>query len=457
MTVDGFGGFAALRERVQAAQLERIPEHLARLHLDAQRLAERQRDGLRSLLAHAAAASPFHARRLSGLDAERVDLGDLARLPVMTKADLMDEFDDVLTDRRVTRALCERALAATHDEPRPLFGEYVCLASGGSSGQRGVFVVDAHAVTEFLSSLNRRTMERLLAQGGPPPGGLVIAMVAAASAVHATGCAPAWSAGAPVRVVPVPVTLPLATILTRLEEIQPPVLYGYPSMLVRLAREKAEGRLAIAPMIINSSSETLLPAWRATIEAAFGVPVTDVFGSSEGLVGIGEPGEATLTFNSDVCIVELVDDAGHPVAPGTPSSKILLTNLANRIQPLIRYEISDRFVQQPDGPAGGHLRAIVEGRNDDVLRWGGTEVHPLVVRGVLVKEPGVTDYQVRQTARGVELAVLTGAAVDLGAIAGELRAALEGAGLHDPEVVVRAVPALERHPETGKVRRFLLL
>jgi len=31
-------------------------------------------------------------------------------LPVMTKTDLMDHFDDIVTDRRITRELCERHL-----------------------------------------------------------------------------------------------------------------------------------------------------------------------------------------------------------------------------------------------------------------------------------------------------------------------------------------------------------
>ncbi|MEW6267896.1 MAG: hypothetical protein AB1689_01195 [Thermodesulfobacteriota bacterium] len=294
MTTCGFGDFAALRNRVQAEMMRRLPDHLARLHLDAEQIARRQRDGLRSLLRQAIARSPFHARRLAGVDPERIDLTDLPRLPVMTKSELMHEFDDVLTDRRLSRALCERALAATRDEPRPLFGEYTCLASGGSSGLRGVFVLDADAMIEFLSSLNRRTMERLVAQGGPPPGGVQIALVAAASAVHATGSAPAWTAGGAVRIVGVPVTSPFDAIVARLEELRPQVLYGYPSMLVCLARERAAGRLRVAPEAIVATSETLLPEWRATIEEAFGVPVSNTFGSSEGLVGVSAPGDPAI-------------------------------------------------------------------------------------------------------------------------------------------------------------------
>jgi hypothetical protein len=151
-------------------------------------------------------------------------------------------------------------------------------------------------------------------------------------------------------------------------------------------------------MSITSTSEMLLPALRAAISDGFGVPVIDMFGSTEGLVGVSDPDDPVLAFNSDACIVELVDDRHRPVAPGARATKILLTNLSNRVQPLIRYEMHDGFVQQPAAATGGHLRAIVEGRSDDMLRWDGVDVHPLVIRAVMVKSPEVVDYQVARAA-----------------------------------------------------------
>jgi phenylacetate-coenzyme A ligase PaaK-like adenylate-forming protein len=56
-------------------------------------------------------------------------------------------------------------------------------------------------------------------------------------------------------------------------------------------------------------------------------------------------GRAGITFATDCCIVELVDDDDRPVPPGATSSGILVTNLFNRGQPLIRYRIDDRVVQ----------------------------------------------------------------------------------------------------------------
>ncbi len=201
-------------------------------------------------------------------------------------------------------------------------------------------------------------------------------------------------------------------------------------MLARLAVEQQAGRLRIAPVSIVTTSENLLPEHRAAISAGFGVPIVNTFGSTEGLVGVSAPDAEELVFNSDLCIVELVDEHNEPVPPGTPSAKVLLTNLSNRVQPLIRYELTDRFVEQPPAPDHGHLRATVEGRADEVLRFGDVDIHPLVIRSVLVKTPEVTEYQVRQTATGIDVAIVVGGSVDTADLEGRLHAALATRGLH---------------------------
>jgi hypothetical protein len=61
--------------------------------------------------------SPFHARRLAGIDPGRFEPGQLAELPVMTKQQMMANFDELLTDHDVTLARVEQQLAACADEP----------------------------------------------------------------------------------------------------------------------------------------------------------------------------------------------------------------------------------------------------------------------------------------------------------------------------------------------------
>src|SRR3954451_14328770 len=132
-----------LRTRLAEGLAGRLPQHLQRLSWDADRLAGHQRPRARALLAHAVGRSPFHARRLRGIDADRFELADLEQLPVMTKAEMMASFDEVVTDRRLGRRVVEEHLERSAVEPTLLLDAYVSLMSGGCSGLRGVFVQTA--------------------------------------------------------------------------------------------------------------------------------------------------------------------------------------------------------------------------------------------------------------------------------------------------------------------------
>src|SRR5512133_1820192 len=199
-------GWGRFRADFQAEILARIPEHLERLSWSAERIEAAQRDGLRRLLAHAVAHSPFHRQRLAGTDVAGIEPGDLASLPVMTKSDMMAAIDDVFTDRRLSRATIEQALAVTGTEPVPVLDRYMALATGGSTGQRGVFVFEPAAKATFILSLIRSLLAHLRGAVGSPPGGRPMAMGGAGSAVLATGAAAAETVGTdvPVRVTSVP-------------------------------------------------------------------------------------------------------------------------------------------------------------------------------------------------------------------------------------------------------------
>ena len=332
------------------------------------------------------------------------------------------------------------------------------MASGGSSGERGTFVFDCEALGEFLLSNVRPPFARLQAlgitAGNPVPG----AVVAAASPVHATGLFGAvLGEGGPVNMTPTPATLPLATIVDRLNGLQPLVLVGYPTILSQLAAEQNTGSLAIAPVAVGASSEPLASGARRAIETAFGVPMTNSFGSTEGLCGASAPGEEAITFADDLCIMELVDEHDQPVPSGQTSAKVLLTNLYNHTQPLIRYELNDCFTEVAGPHPDGHLRAVVEGRNDAPFRYGDRAVHPLVIRSVLVHAGEVFEYQVRQTVNGVCVYVVAEPSLDASNLSRRLTGALCDAGLNDVVATVQRVEQVERDPITGKARRFIPL
>jgi phenylacetate-CoA ligase len=142
---------------------------------------------------------------------------------------------------------------------------------------------------------------------------------------------------------------------------------------------------------------------RHGIESAFGCPVHNSYGASEFLALASPCGHGRMHLNIDWFILEPVDEHGRPVPPGQPSATTLLTNLANRVQPVIRYDIGDRIVLQAERcECGSHLPVVeVQGRSDDTLQLAGTRrrrvpVLPLAISTVLEDDAGLFDFQLRQ-------------------------------------------------------------
>ena len=174
--------FEEFRQRVESSRTTQMPEFVARMRLDAAGLRALQERRLRALVAHAARHSPFWSRRLVGLDPARVGLEQLAQVPPLAKAELMREFDEAVTDRRLSRGLVEDALARTTTLPVPILGRYLAQATGGSSGQRGAFVNDLDAYVEVSSAPLRALMSSGVARELPAQG-FRMAIVGAKSAV----------------------------------------------------------------------------------------------------------------------------------------------------------------------------------------------------------------------------------------------------------------------------------
>ena len=154
--------------------------------------------------------------------------------------------------------------------------------------------------------------------------------------------------------------------------------------------------------------------------------------------------------------MEVVDDRGAPVPPGLPGSKVLLTNLVNRAQPLIRYELADSVVLAagPD-PSGRPYDRIqrVDGRSDDVLSLptadgGFVSVHPYLVRAPFTLLPEVVQYQIVHRQRRPARQGGAPAAIRLrpGGAGRDCHAhAVAGAGARI-DVSVVAVDRIEREP-----------
>ena len=112
-----------------------------------------------------------------------------------------------------------------------------------------------------------------------------------------------------------------------------------------------------------------------------------------------------LHVNSDWVVLEPVDADYRPVPPGVQSHTVLVSNLANRVQPILRYDLGDSILERPDPcPCGNPLPAIrVQGRAADMLTFptdGGERITmpPLLFGTSLYQIPGIEQFQVVQTA-----------------------------------------------------------
>ena len=448
--------YEELRARHVGRFHQLLPELEQRLAWDDADLKRFQTEGLRRLIGVARQRSPWHRDRLAGIEIGDLTVDDLADLPVMTKADLMANFDDIVTDPRLTREVCEQHLESLSAD-RYLLEEFHVVASGGSSGQRGVYVYGWDGWATCYSSIVRFSGRERAANPRLEGVRPVMAMVAAAKATHISSAINQTFSNPDLQRRMFPVTLPLEDIVAGLNELQPNMLAGYSSYLGRLAAEARAGRLHISPLRVTGISEPLLPETRALLEVTWGAPVSTGYGMSEGLF-VSYCGHG-IHLPDDLCLLEAVGADGAELPAGVTSDRCYVTNLYNTVLPLIRFEVTDQVTVLPRPcPCGSIFRRVADpqGRLDETFVYpGGIEVHPHMFRSLLGEEH-IIEYQVRQTAAGADIDVVTTDAFDASTVSGRIEAALRRLGLNTPEVRVAEVAELRRQA-TGKLKRFIPL
>jgi putative adenylate-forming enzyme len=326
---------------------------------------------LDALVQFARERSPFYRDAYRGLPARRLDA---AELPVVTKATLMARFDDWATAPEIKLRAVLAFLADRKQIGERFLGRYIIWKSSGSTGEPGIYVQDRDALATF-DALMAVHMDpaRYAAQHSWPlfvRGGR--AALIAATGDHFASIASwqrlcqssPWMAARGFSILD-----PLPRLVAELNAYQPVFLASYPTMLALLAEERMAGRLKINPVNLWSGGECLLPGTRAAIERAFGCRVVNEYGASECMSIAYGCREGWLHVNADWVVLEPVDDDYRPTPAGEPSRTVLLTNLANRVQPIIRYDLGDSIVVKPEPCAcGSPLPAIqVQGRHDDVV------------------------------------------------------------------------------------------
>lgn len=439
---------------------ELIPEHAQRLTWSRERLARHQRDELRNIVALARQRSPWHRSRLRRVDPRTLEVADLPSLPVMTKQDVMRNWDGIITIPGISLARCAAYLDAQADFGYLDDAGTQVFTSGGSSGRRGIYAWDEaffattasvafryqHRDQQARGELGKPRRRGVIMAGKPPHAGTPLFATNLDPAEEVTVCS---------------VLLPFDDLLAQTAAAMPDHLIGYPSMIHRLAGAQARGKLGIAPQRVSTNSEPLTADARTAFTTVWGATVNNMWGSTEvGMHAIACDQSPGLHLSEDVLIVERVDAAGEPVPDASPAARLLVTSLVNTTFPFLRYRLDDSVSLLGSAcPCGSPFRLIADvlGRADDDFVYAGSVRVPTVAfRHALSPVITVEEFQVRQTERGAVVSYV-GTIDDPPAVRDMLVSALEAHGLTRPEVTLEATGSLARNPRTGKLRRFVPL
>jgi phenylacetate-coenzyme A ligase PaaK-like adenylate-forming protein len=439
-----------------------------------------QQKRFRAMLRHAVAKSAYYRELYKGIDIETCDITDL---PVVTKQEMMDNFDEFVTDRRLKRT----EIRAWHNDKsnigRMYKRKFIPFHTSGSTGENALVVYDrkgldiVHAIVVARHALpaepNGWEKVKLFFKA------LFVRRARLATVLMTGGPYPAYSAAlfrpffGQIFVNQKIFSLldPIDKMVEELNRFQPDSIMSYPSLMEILAREQIAGRLDIKfdqqTSTVAASSEPLSATTKKLAKRAWGKDVQDTYGSSECFILARSCGKFTrMHVMTDLCILEMVDRNYNPVPDGQVGEKMLMTNLFNKVQPFIRYEISDvtGFSTESCSCSWPFPTLLaVEGRTDDIFYidrpGGGYEpVHPYLFLGPMVEIDEVREFQLLQTGRNevtfkyVPVSVSSDPAEKVRLV---LESGMKAAGFAGRiELKLEPVESVERDAKSGKFRQI---
>jgi len=349
----------------------------------------------RALARHANAHAPYYANiiRERGIN---LDTCVPADFPVLTKALLMANFDEIVTDRRITRKVVADFLTRSSDPQDLLFDSLTVLHTSGTSGEVGYFLYSPadHARANLKAFRARQAPRTRLPRRAKRFRRIRIAFYGATGG-HYAGVTATTSLQRGLRrlflkVEAFEVNTPLPGIIERLNAFEPDMLIGYTTALKILAGEQRAGRLKIAPIAVFATGEMVTKADIRFLSESFGgAHASSIYACTEHmLLGVSNPDGETMTLMDDNLTFEFHDD--HSI----------ITNLYNFTMPMIRYRMSDilRPVSKPDA-----RYIVVEnlvGRTEQLPTFlnnaGASDfISPHTINEIFIK--GVTRFQMQIT------------------------------------------------------------
>jgi phenylacetate-CoA ligase len=382
------GGLFPLQERLKKHDTVRVHQSLEESQWwPAERLGRWQTERLRELLLHAQKHVPYYRALFSrlGFDANHVQgTADLQVLPFLGKDIIRAHTDELKSEKAVGLAR---------------------FNTGGSSGEPLIFFIGRERVSHDVAAKWRATRwwgvdigdVETVVWGSPIELTGQDRLKQLRDLLMRTELLPAFEMS----------KSRLDEFVDRIRARRPRMLFGYPSALSKIAQHAQSRGLdmhALGIRVAFVTSERLYDDQRRTIEHVFGCPVANGYGSRDAGFIAHECPSGGMHLTAEDVIVEIVDDAGR-VLPSGEAGEIVVTHLATRDFPFIRYRTGDRAVMDDRPCACGRglplLREIQGRATDFVHAQDGTVMHGLALIYTLRDIPGIAAFKIIQETVGL--------------------------------------------------------
>ena len=419
----------AVRKQLEAAQW-----------WPAERLQALQLERLRTLLTEAGARVPYYRELFARLRFDPAAVRQLADLQVLP-----------LLDKAVIRAHTE---ALKHPQARGLSR----FNTGGSSGEPLIFFIGKERVSHDVAAKWRATRwwgvdigdPEIVVWGSPIELGSQDRVRALRDTLLRTELLPAFEMS----------ESKLDGFVAAIRRRRPKMLFGYPSALSHIARHaEARGQRLddLGIRVAFVTSERLYDEQRATIGRVFGCPVANGYGGRDAGFIAHECPEGGMHLTAEDLVVEIVDRDGH-VLPAGQAGEVVVTHLATRDFPFIRYRTGDvAAIGTAPCTCGRGLPVLqeIQGRTTDfVVAADGTVLHGLALVYILRDLPGVQQFKiVQESLQRTRILLVAGPAFTSqhqAQVVQQVRARL------GPAVQVDIEPVAEIKPEASGKYRYIV-
>lgn len=330
------------------------------------------------------------------------DIGDdfkIEDLPIINKVQVMNNFDNFVTDKNINMEKIEVFTKDIDNVGRMIDGKYLIFKTSGSTGNPIIVLYDkqnidvSSAVAAFRTFARYEDFKKFMKNGKRTAG-----VFANYGFYLACGMSRYLQLKMPNNKtkITIDVNSNEEQIIKELNEFKPSMLSGYPSNLALLSNFE---ELDIKPDVVVTGGELLTDEIRQKLTDKFNCYVQTHYSCTEGGVIACECSEKHLHINEDFIIVEPVDKNNNPVPYGEISDKVLITNLSNYIEPFIRYELTDRIIVHNEKCKCGKVSRWleIEGRTDDILEFeNGILIAPMSLYKVLGEVKEIVRFQLIQ-------------------------------------------------------------